>query len=80
MDWISVKDRLPEINVSVLISMIYDDVSFIAYRTETNWQCVFPEWGEVCGNGYFNGELKEEPESGIKVTHWMPLPEPPKKV
>jgi len=66
MEWISVKDRLPEkgnpVSVvvehmgSVRVGLGYCEV----YRDE------FRQWEDV-------GGFK------INVTHWMPLPEPPKE-
>ena len=54
--WISVKDRLPENNNSVLTYS--DDIDGNKYRLITP-----------------NLSLQSFPSS---VTHWMPLPEPPK--
>ena len=58
MDWISVKDRLPEdaqyviaFNGRTMMSVFYFDIG--AWKTCDNW-CL------AC------------------VTHWLPLPEPPK--
>ena len=51
MEWISTKDRLPELEKEVLV---YD--SF--------------------GNMYIG--LITDGWKGLYVTHWMPLPEPPK--
>lgn len=67
-EWISVKDRLPE-----------DDREVLAY------------YGFDNGDGYcgirFPGVLTylafdtqphwQHESSGLRVTHWMPLPEPP---
>ena len=60
-DWVSVKDQMPKLFHSVLVS----DGKYVGvgeYCGETNlgfkyWSCDF-------GTGF--------------VTHWMPLPEPPK--
>lgn len=36
-------------------------------------------WYEYGDNGYVNGRhFQDEGLDGMKVTHWMPLPEPPK--
>lgn len=57
LEWISVKDRLPEENLCVLVYVGYGiGVSMSAHRTS---------------NGKFF-------RYGDDVTHWMPLPEPPK--
>ncbi len=71
-EWISVKERLPEINRWVL----------------ANWVC---EWNNksfesLCiaklgKNGEWLTNDSEYPYfmSDEKITHWMPLPEPPKE-
>lgn len=59
MEWISVKDRLPEENKRVLF---VDKESWIT-------------------TGFFTGmafEYSHGEEIGLELTHWMPLPEPPK--
>ena len=53
-EWISVKDRLPDVGVEVLV---YSEIDGI---------CVDYYDGDVFG--YFD------------ITHWMPMPKPPKGV
>ena len=69
MKWISVKDRLPE---KLSLVLVWSNTSLfptIAHRMEKN------DWYyHAVGGGKFS--LKTEPH--IKITHWMPLPEPPK--
>ena len=64
MEWISVKDRLPEKEKEVLV-----------YWTNTS-QC--KRHYEII---YYTGDhwfcLDDKVRPWIKVTHWMPLPEPP---
>ena len=60
MEWISVKDRLPEKWEDVLICNCYSEVD-----TDMIWE-------NPSGSFEFYFE-------GGNVTHWMPLPEPPKE-
>lgn len=65
MDWISVKDRMPEKNKSVI--GWYKDNPFSNFCVEIvlwngkGWVCTY-------GKHYVTA-----------VSHWMPLPEPPKE-
>ena len=63
-EWISVDDRLPEFSVPVLARCFYHGkwMTLVCHTSKEN----FGEWytNEVC--------------QWVKVTHWMPLPEPPK--
>jgi hypothetical protein len=69
MEWISVKQKLPEFNVDVWAWVIYSDGN--ERGTETwlehpeNRSKEFGEWAMGSARGY-------------RVTHWMPLPEPPR--
>ncbi len=60
MEWISVKDRLPEIGEPVII--YYGRFVAEAMRND---------------NGVFVVSCSDE--EAEDVTHWMPLPEPPKE-
>lgn len=59
VEWISVKDRLPDNDIRVLVAVDSDksdtkiDTDRMVYRQWVRW--------------------------GMSVTHWMPLPESPKK-
>lgn len=62
--WISVKDRLPENREDVLV---------VAFWHE-RWNV---QWGWYAPNGrVWHVGLMEETD--YPVSHWMPLPEPPK--
>ncbi len=68
MEWISIKDKLPELDIEVLIFLNPNPIKypkgiFIAYRGLVN--------GHWCNEEIKEGEF-------INVTHWMPLPAPPK--
>lgn len=59
MEWISVKDRLPEVNELVIGYDGYSVQPVIKCRKKSEWD-------------YVNSG------SQVNVTHWMPLPSPPK--
>lgn len=61
MEWISVKDKLPEKQTRVLL---FDNCGFGILT------------GRIGSAGwYLEGDL----DKYANVTHWMPLPEPPKE-
>ena len=72
MEWISVKDKLPKINIYVLVyasdfhssmkKTYCDDSIRIANLDE------YDEWQDL-DDDYWGCKMN--------VTHWMPLPEPP---
>ena len=64
-EWISVKDRLPERGVEVLVT---DGIHYMVTWCENTNDGV--KWVDNYYT-YVNVRFKE-------VTHWMPLPEPPK--
>lgn len=68
-EWISVKDRLPELNKNVLV-----------YGGTENHPCKYNEMTESYFYKMSNcGIIKCAKEDMYwKVSHWMPLPEPPK--
>ena len=68
MEWISVNDRLPELHHSVLIS---DGMGFYVATLLKN--CGENEWKISCDCADI------ERHYGIEVTHWIPLPSPPKE-
>ena len=79
-EWISVKDRLPEPGEQVLlIAYGWSDTTVYLGRLEhmtpeTSWLTgITSKESEWCIQGW---SYLREP----RVTHWMPLPEPPKEV
>ncbi len=64
MEWISVKDRFPEKDITVL-TWDGDYIETMAYWYDEN-----------------NKQVWFSPPAPPKdyITHWMPLPEPPKKI
>lgn len=63
-EWISVKDRLPEPLVYVLV-YIPDDVPYTIRE------------GFLSPSGMWHASLYDRGHS--EITHWMPLPKPPKE-
>lgn len=63
-DWISVNDKLPENIRSVLVWDSVDNDVF------TGYYCKYNGWTV---DGFYDVEYH------FNVTHWMPLPEPPKE-
>lgn len=63
-EWISVNDRLPDKYVNVLVYTECKDI-FTAAAVETGAESI--KWED--DYGYLDDD----------VTHWMPLPEPPKR-
>lgn len=62
MEWISVKDKMPDENEWI-------------YLGNSNYQLV--TWGVFLNGKFVNPDLNYF--EILDVTHWMPLPEPPKK-
>ena len=71
--WISVSERLPE-------RPLYDWVLVAVKLVPENWYGV-PHIAELrSGVWYSDGhDTPLEATCGVSVTHWMPLPEPPKE-
>ena len=76
-NWISVKDRLPECEKEVLIvtdngiitTAMYEDGKMSTDDSAWNWW----EYRYYNSDDVYNNCVDD------KVTHWMPLPEPPKE-
>lgn len=63
-EWISVDDRLPEFCVSVLARCFYHG----------KWRTLVCHTSKENAGEWYTDEVCQ----WVKVTHWMPLPEPPK--
>lgn len=72
MDWISVKDRLPEQFEPVMV-----------YAKSTSVQGGAITFVGACKNGFWFIQNSEAalgyPNLQYEVTHWMPLPQQPKE-
>ena len=65
--WISVKDRLPPyIGKKILVVNGHGNIKMLAF-----WKKVGSNWTWLDCDGHFNHTND--------ITHWMPLPEPPKE-
>ena len=62
-DWISVKERLPQEKVNCIVHYKH------AYCDNDDYWAI--------GMCFYDGE-KFQFDPAYKVTHWMPMPEPPK--
>ena len=62
-EWISVNDRLPEDICPVLVALEGLNIAFHGFCQDEKW------WKVGAGTRPFTQ----------KVTHWMPLPQPPKE-
>jgi hypothetical protein len=64
-EWIDVKDRLPTLLEDVLVCVIYEGNDFGVVTN--SYRDGYPHWTWEMGSA-----------KNYSVTHWMPLPEPPK--
>lgn len=74
--WISVTDRLPEIGTPVLVAFDFG-LSGIGGMMKCVDTAMLQDFG-FCGGGYDNF-CAAKGTCRTTVTHWMPLPEPPKE-
>lgn len=63
MEWISVKDKMPEYEAYVASEEFVHVLVYIG--------------GVVCCGMYCNGVWEAMGARRVPVTHWMPLPKPP---
>lgn len=68
MEWISVNERKPENLQKVLAIDTYSEIFRVAFNTDfgEKWRYVISGGGVYVSLEVYN------------ITHWMPLPEPPK--
>lgn len=77
-DWISVKDRLPELGVAVLVTDGTTQSTAERRNPYTHedkdgirWRC------NVVSGFEWDWELDEDYRDQSPITHWSPLPKPP---
>ena len=75
--WIPVTERLPEIGDTYLVVVKYKYDYEKEYTIDTDVAMFRFDGGYIddCWDTYFDWD---EGQQYINVTHWMPLPEPPK--
>lgn len=69
-EWIDVKDGLP---TEVGEAFVYIST------TEHGRECTRTQVLFYCGNNKWEGDMGWSTTEGFGITHWMPLPEPPKE-
>lgn len=74
-DWISVKERLPELSKMTDWGMISEPV-LCRHTDKHHEDCILNE-SEEPGPPYWS--YVQDGDYTESVTHWMPLPEPPKQ-
>jgi len=74
MEWIKVEDRLPPYYAPVLARVAFQTETIIAARYEADAGSWFEqsEYEEITGDARVTHCLDD-----YRITHWMPLPEPP---
>jgi hypothetical protein len=75
MEWISVKDRLPKKNIKVIVRLkcrVDKDSKIIISSMMSNNKTYIYDKDKTLDDGF------EDENYSWVVTHWMPLPEPPK--
>ncbi len=75
--WISVKDRLPEIEGDYLVRVLDDSISHYTFEVYGWYKGIFIYWTD--GMELPVGKNTHGENIPVKVTHWMPLPEPPEE-
>jgi len=70
IEWISVRDRLPEMVQSVLVSVTNDVADGSVSEAIHQIDGEFLSISEIAARGI-------NARACVGVTHWMPLPEPP---
>lgn len=79
MEWISVEDELPELkpdNKSSVVLIAYKAKSVSRKRLFVAMGFLVKETYGIAGDVYIWYDTRQ-PRPEPRVTHWMPLPEPP---
>ena len=78
--WINVKDKMPDGRSEVLVFCKFDTSPLIAFHDNNTWIEKCDNLDIVSGDARISREIHEvgAVDIGYEITHWMPLPEPPK--
>ena len=82
MEWISVKDRLPEIDEKCLVFYTIDDTdkkgkpTGIVYKY---FEIAYIHMITLTGGNHKSVSWQNSGYDPVEPSHWMPLPEPPKQ-
>jgi hypothetical protein len=88
MKWISTKDKLPEFRQEVVLAFNYEKNWKNRLKFWKNKRITFgylysiEEFicdNKICNNAKFKDVVWDSNYTDETVTHWMPLPKPPKK-
>lgn len=79
-EWVSVDDRLPNDGMNVLAKQLNNENIKIAYIKSQYWHEYYEDC--VAVEGVIDNSIckvkTNDFDSWLAITHWMPLPEPPK--
>lgn len=79
MEWISVKEKLPDVGVPVLLLQIYPQGTAFHCRSDPLKRCFIYIGGIRDYDKFFVSKENQHCSKGIPyISHWMPLPEGPK--
>lgn len=80
MEWISVKDRIPNVEKEVILLTtlgIYIGIWYSEFTKDDSGLYTLKKETRLKGPMLLC-ECCDHFEKGVTITHWMPLPEPPK--
>lgn len=75
MEWISVKDRLPELEKAAISSDPFYSNDYLCFDGKIMFVAFRYRSGK---NEYFRCSTGDEYDEVGEITHWMPLPNAPK--
>ena len=78
-DWVSVADRLPKEELTVLCKQVNSNNLMLCYLESGIWKEDYQDL-EVVGDGWVDNSVVKTCDTThyLRITHWMYLPEPPK--